>query len=304
MNRLLGRRTVSTPWRMLVPGRSVVFFASHAHGGVREIWTNLAKGFHELGSNAQLVGLYPLPSIVEPPINVLGWSYFIPGTPSGIGGKIRLVRELARWMMREKPEVIISSMPAANVLVPFFARIFCPRTPIIAFLGLIGQRRGTDVLIEALAMLARRNVPFRAVIAGNGAVEEAIAQAKALNIIDRLDFPGWIGEAEADAVLNAADIFVLPSRAENQPVSILEAMARGVPVVATRVGAIPEQIDDGTSGLLVNPGEAEPLAEALERLILSPDAHAAMGAAGQVRFASDFSVAACARRFADVYRSL
>ncbi|WP_189338429.1 glycosyltransferase family 4 protein [Sphingobium sp. SCG-1] len=114
-----------------MPGRSVVFFASHAHGGVREIWTNLAEGFHELGFKAQLVGLYPLPSIIEPPTNILGWSYVIPGTPAGISGKFRLVRDLALWMMREKPEVIISSMPAANVLVPFFARIFSPRTRVI-----------------------------------------------------------------------------------------------------------------------------------------------------------------------------
>lgn len=176
--------------------------------------------------------------------------------------------------------------------------------PVVAFLGLVGQRKGTDVLIEALAMLAQRGIAFRAVIAGNGAVEEAVAQANALGIADHLDFPGWIGEAEADAVLNGADIFVLPSRAENQPVSILEAMARGVPVIATRVGAIPEQIDDGASGVLVDPGKAAPLADALERLILSPDERQSMGAAAQARFAQDFSVAACARRFAEVYRSL
>ncbi|MES1985296.1 MAG: glycosyltransferase family 4 protein [Pseudomonadota bacterium] len=116
---------------MWVPGKSVVFFASHAHGGVRELWTNLAEGFHELGYSAQLVGLYPLPSIVEPPTNILAWSYVIPGTPSGISGKFRMLRELARWMRRERPELIISSMPAANVLVPFFAKIFSPRTRVI-----------------------------------------------------------------------------------------------------------------------------------------------------------------------------
>lgn len=114
-----------------MPGKSVVFFASHAHGGVRELWTNLAEGFHELGYSAQLVGLYPLPSIVEPPTNILAWSYVIPGTPSGVGGKFRMFRELARWMRRERPELIISSMPAAKVLVPLFAKIFSPKTRVI-----------------------------------------------------------------------------------------------------------------------------------------------------------------------------
>lgn len=176
--------------------------------------------------------------------------------------------------------------------------------PTIAFLGLIGQRKGTDVLIEALALLAGRGARFNAVLAGNGEVEEAKAQAVASGIADRIEFPGWVGEAEADALLNRADIFVLPSRAENQPVSILEAMARGLPVVATRVGAIPEQISDGASGILVDPGDAQQLADAIEQLIVSPDLRASMGKAGQARFVQDFSVAACAQRFAAVYRSL
>ncbi|MGK2910288.1 MAG: glycosyltransferase family 4 protein [Sphingobium sp.] len=114
-----------------MPGKSVVFFASHAHGGIREILTNLGEGFHELGYSAQLVGLYPLPSIIEPPTNILPWDYVIPDAPRGLGGKFRMLRDLARWMKREKPQVIVSSMPAANVLVPFFARIFSPNTRVI-----------------------------------------------------------------------------------------------------------------------------------------------------------------------------
>lgn len=179
-----------------------------------------------------------------------------------------------------------------------------PATPSIAFLGLLGKRKGTDVLIEALSILAARGLSFRAVLAGNGDVEDAIAQAKALNIADHITFSGWVGEAEADAVLNGADIFVLPSRAENQPVSILEAMARALPVVATRVGAIPEQVDDGASGLLVDPGDAQQLADAIAHLIESPELRVTMGQAGQARFARDFSVSACAQRFAEVYRAL
>ncbi|MGK2910282.1 MAG: glycosyltransferase family 4 protein [Sphingobium sp.] len=179
-----------------------------------------------------------------------------------------------------------------------------PAIPTIAFLGLLGKRKGTDVLIEALSILTERRLPFHAVLAGNGDVEDAIAQAQALGIADRIAFPGWVGEAEADALLNKADIFVLPSRAENQPVSILEAMARALPVVATRVGAIPEQVDDGDSGLLVDPGDAQQLADAIARLIESPGLRKTMGQAGQLRFARDFSVAACAQRFAEVYRTL
>jgi glycosyltransferase involved in cell wall biosynthesis len=97
---------------------------------------------------------------------------------------------------------------------------------------------------------------------------------------------------------------VLPSRAENQPVAILEAMARGVPVIATAIGAIPEQVVDGETGLLVPPGDAGRLQAALERLLNAPDQRAAMGAAARWRYEEHFSIAQCANAFGRLYRSL
>jgi glycosyltransferase involved in cell wall biosynthesis len=113
-----------------------------------------------------------------------------------------------------------------------------------------------------------------------------------------------VDEAGADKVLRGADLLVLPSRAENQPVAILEAMARGLPVVSTRIGGIPQQVLDGETGLLVEPDDVAQLAQALADLILSPERRAAYGQAGLRRFEAHFSVAACAERFAELYRSL
>ncbi len=199
----------------------------------------------------------------------------------------------------DRVEEIPNGVPAAG-RAPGSAEGEPPR---IAFLGLIGERKGVDVLLDALANIKRRGIPWRAVLAGNGEVDWARQRATELGIADRIEFPGWIGEEEADAVLLAADLFVLPSRAENQPVSILEAMARGLPVIATRIGAIPEQVAEGETGLLVERGDADALADALAALLTAPDRRKALGAAGRERFERLFSVESCAARFAALYRA-
>lgn len=174
----------------------------------------------------------------------------------------------------------------------------------ILFLGAVGHRKGIDVLIDALAELRRRGAAFRAVIGGSGEVEQAQARAAELGISDAMTFLGWIDETEVGRQLERADIFVLPSRAENQPVSILEAMARAIPVVSTTIGAIPEQVVEGATGLLVPPGEALLLADALQRLLEAPLLRRAMGEAGLRRFEAEYSVATSAERLAGLYRGL
>ncbi len=175
--------------------------------------------------------------------------------------------------------------------------------PRIVFLGELGPRKGVDVLIDALARLAGEGLAWRAVLGGNGAVAAAQAQAQRLGTADRIDFPGWVGEADVDRYLQGSDIFVLPSRAENQPVAILEAMARARPVIATTIGAIPEQVIDGETGLLVPPGDVEALAGALRIVLTDAPRRAAMGAAGLARFQRLFSVEACAERFVALYEA-
>lgn len=175
--------------------------------------------------------------------------------------------------------------------------------PLIASMGLVGERKGTDVLIEALAMLPG-SVEWRAVIGGDGEVEKYRLMADAAGLRDKISFLGWVTEKEVDLWLNRASLFVLPSRAENQPIAILEAMARGLPVVATSIGAIPEQVIDGQTGILVPPGEAEPLRAALQILLESATKRAAFGDAGRTRYHNHFSITNCANRFRALYLSL
>ncbi|HEX8639651.1 MAG TPA: glycosyltransferase family 4 protein [Allosphingosinicella sp.] len=176
-------------------------------------------------------------------------------------------------------------------------------TPLIVSMGLVGERKGTDMLIAALAALPPE-LDWHAVIGGDGEVERYRAVADAAGLGERISFLGWVGEEEVGRWLDRASVFVLPSRAENQPVAILEAMAQGLPVVASAVGAIPEQVAEGETGLLVPPGEAEPLAAALRRLLESPHERAAFGAAGHARYREHFSISRCARELCTLYRTL
>ena len=175
--------------------------------------------------------------------------------------------------------------------------------PLIVSMGLVGERKGTDVLIEALAALPP-SLPWQAVIGGDGEVDKYRALAEAAGLGGRIRFLGWVGEEDVDLWLNRASLFVLPSRAENQPVAILEAMARGLPVVATAIGAIPDQVVDGETGILVPPGEQQPLRAALEDLLRSAEKRAAFGEAGEARYRDHFSIAHCAGALRTLYRSL
>lgn len=171
----------------------------------------------------------------------------------------------------------------------------------ITSLGLVGTRKGTDVLLQALALLPKE-IAWKCTIGGNGEITRYEQVSAELGIEDRVEFVGWVGEARVTSLLHETDIFVLASRYENQPLTILEAMASGIPVVSTRIGAIPEQVVDGASGILVEAGDVQALHDALMRLINDPRMRASMGQAGRRRYEESFSVKAFAENIVAVYR--
>ena len=171
----------------------------------------------------------------------------------------------------------------------------------ITFLGAIGERKGSLNLIEALGRLA--DLPqWEATIAGNGDVSQHQAFAKSLGISERVEVPGWIDRARADELMGNSDIFVLPSFAENLPMAILEAFAHGLPVVSTPVGAIPDIVEPGVTGLLVRPGDVEGLSQALRQLIEAPDVRIAMGNAARRAHAARFDIADYVDRLIPIWR--
>jgi glycosyltransferase involved in cell wall biosynthesis len=172
---------------------------------------------------------------------------------------------------------------------------------------LFRPRKGIEVLLEALATLRHGGSPvtLRAV----GGFETAGYQDQIRQLVGRLglsDAVAWIGfTTQVGAELDRMDILVLPSLfGEGLPMVVLEAMAAGVPVVATRVEGVPEVLRDGRDGLLAEPGSARGLAEAIARIIRGEVNWAGLRQSALERHAGGFSDRCMAEGVAEVYRDV
>ena len=146
----------------------------------------------------------------------------------------------------------------------------------LIFLGRVGERKGTFDLIEALALLAPE-LQWQAVLAGDGETERASALVKQRGLEDRVQVIGWVGPDQVKTLLGSSQVLVLPSYDENLPMSVIEAMAWGLAVITTPVGAVEDIIVDGERGLLVAPGDIRTLAAQLELVLSSESVRETLG---------------------------
>lgn len=197
--------------------------------------------------------------------------------------------------------------PRAHVVrcgIDLDAWAFAPRArdgmPTIMALGRLSPEKGFTVLIEAMA-----RVPARLVLVGDGpdrgAIEAAIARHR---LGDRVTLAGELPPDGVRAKLREADIFCLPSFSEGLPVSIMEAMAAGVPVVTTWIAGIPELAENNVTALTVPPARADALADALGRLVEQPELGTRLAKAARERVEAQHDQAANGRAMADLFRAL
>jgi glycosyltransferase involved in cell wall biosynthesis len=173
---------------------------------------------------------------------------------------------------------------------------------VLLTVGRLVEQKGHAVLLEAMSLLAHRHADVELWIVGEGPERSSLVRrARELRIAERVRFPGTVYPT-LDPLLEA-DIFVFPSLAEPQGLAVLEAMASGVPVVASRTGGIPEMVRDEVDGCLVPPGDAEALAAALSRLLDEPARGAAFAASARER-ARRFDIRVVARRYEALYDRL
>lgn len=169
------------------------------------------------------------------------------------------------------------------------------------------ERKGLDVLMRAYVLLRERGVAFRADMVGGGALLASHrALARDLGLDDVLAIPGVVPDVEP--YLAEADVYVLPSRSEQSgALSLIEALERGLPAVASDCDGIPEDLEGSQAGILVAPGDERALADALERLIASPEERTRRGRAARELFDRRFSpeafVADLDRIYADLARA-
>jgi len=163
------------------------------------------------------------------------------------------------------------------------------REVVVGIVAALEERKGHRYLFDAAAALKRRGHRIKYLVAGEGPVRRQLEeQVKALNLADEVRFCGFV--SDAPDLLSQIDIFILPSLYEGLGVAVLEAMAAGKPVIASRVGGLPELVADGETGLLVAPKNVEGLVEAIARLADDESLARAMGKKGAARTRASFSL--------------
>ncbi|WP_417792221.1 glycosyltransferase family 4 protein [Stutzerimonas xanthomarina] len=172
------------------------------------------------------------------------------------------------------------------------------KRPTVLFLGRLGTRKGTDELIASMREVTRQVPNVVLELGGDGDIERYRKQAADL---PNVRFLGWVDDAGRRAALARATVYCLPSWNEGLPMSVLEAMSAGLPVVSTSVGGIPEAVESGVNGLLLPPGNVQMLASALSQLLLDHEMAKSMGVSGKARHHEQFSVEAMGRNCLEIY---
>ena len=181
--------------------------------------------------------------------------------------------------------------------------VSCPHdATVLCFVGRFTEQKGIDTLLQAVKALHDQRTVFRLWLVGDGPLrdrfEEYVLRSDLSSTVQFLGFRKDVPE-----LLGASDVFVLPSRLEAMPVSLLEAMASGLPCVVTSVGDNAKLVEDGITGLVVPPEDAGALATALGQVLADPGLRCSMGEAAH-RKAQQYTVKRMTSRVTRIYDEL
>lgn len=174
----------------------------------------------------------------------------------------------------------------------------------ILFLGRLDARKSPDVLLRASKEVLNCFPEARLVFGGDGDIDMYRNLAAVLGIADRCDFLGWVSGDAKGELFSRAGIYCLPSKNEGLPMSVIEAMAHGLPVVSTAVGGIPRLIESGREGFLIDVDDEEALSEALCRLLGSAELRKEMGIAAHKKASREFSIETSIEGLLKIYSDL
>lgn len=171
----------------------------------------------------------------------------------------------------------------------------------VVFLGRIGEWKGTFRLLEAWARLG--NPAATLTIAGDGEVEEARRLVEELGLQGQVEVSDWLSPDAVGDLLDRSQVLVLPSRNEGQPMAVLEAMARGLCIVASEAGGLADMIGGGC-GVVVSPNDVDSIAEGLRMVIEDAELRTRYGASAYYRISERYDVSSAVRRLDALYREL
>lgn len=180
---------------------------------------------------------------------------------------------------------------------------FAQEDTLFVCIARLSAQKNHALLLEAFARGPVAAGRARLLLVGQGDSRSKLEkQAAALGLRDRIHFLGV--RTDVPDLLNASDVFVLSSDWEGNPLAIMEAMSAGKAVVSTAVGGVPELIEDGSSGLLVPPGDSRTLAQTMKHMLVNPEARKAIGKAAGARAAERFDVQAMTKAYEGLYEKI
>ncbi|MYM41659.1 glycosyltransferase family 4 protein [Duganella qianjiadongensis] len=174
----------------------------------------------------------------------------------------------------------------------------------ILFLGRLDNKKGVYDLLRAFKYVRDQVPEARLILGGEGEVAQVRELATALGILNAVELPGWVNEAQRSVLLARAAVFVLPSHFEQMPMTVLEAMVAGVPVVATRVGGVPCMLENGACGKLVDVADLDALASAITGLLVDRPAAQAMAERAHQRVLKEYEAGVVLSRLQERYAAL
>jgi glycosyltransferase involved in cell wall biosynthesis len=180
---------------------------------------------------------------------------------------------------------------------------FCRNGFTVGAIGRLSQEKGFDILLDAFKIMVEAMPDIRLVILGEGGEREFLeVKIRELGIENKVLMPGYV--ADARRYLFLFKVFVLSSLTEGLPMVILEAMQAGVPIVATRVGGIPEVLEDGESGVLVNSSDPAAIAEGVTRVKGEPDYRTRITENGKRLVREKYSIERMSNEYYEIYSGL
>lgn len=214
-----------------------------------------------------------------------------------------LRREVTDFMPRRAAPVSVIHNGVASPAQSVGAAESTP--PVALCVGRLAHEKGFDLAIAAFPAVLARVPEARLVVAGGGGERANLeARSRTLGLGDAVQFIGWVHPREVPALMGRARAVVVPSRYEAFGLVALEAAWMGRPVVATRVGGLPEVVVDGETGILVEPGDPEALGRAVGSLLAEPAEAARLGEAGRARAPVAFSLEHFVEAYDNLYRDL
>jgi len=173
----------------------------------------------------------------------------------------------------------------------------------VIFAGALDKRKGADILLEAWKDVSKTFSHGYLIILGNGHMKASLKmKAEDLGISNRVTFAGQVNNIPD--YFRKADLYVLPSLQEGLPNSLLEAMACGLPVITSRIGGVVDIVEDGKSGILVEPGDISGLASAMVRLLKDAESRQRLGAEARKRIVEGFLIDRIADEYIKLYKKL